>query len=77
VSDPRPVLALAMGVVLLLVLPTVLGAAVDRAWQTAPLAMAVGTGIGVLLASAGLTRAVLRRYERIAPAAAREEETTE
>lgn len=52
---------------LLLLAATAVGAALDRVAGTGPLALAAGTGIGAVAASAVFTSAILGRYARLAP----------
>ena len=66
---------LAVSVALALSVPTILGIIADRLMGTGPWATVLGVGSGVLLASAVVTREVLRRYAQLAPVGPEEEAT--
>mgnify|MGYP001103953416 CR=1 FL=1 len=73
-NDRWGVVPLAVAVALALLVPTGIGAALDRWLDSTPVAMAVGAAGGALIASAGVTRVIVRRYARLAPPGPEEED---
>jgi hypothetical protein len=62
-------------VAVLLLAPTLLGAAVGSAVGVLPLGAAVGAALGVAAASIVVTRTILDRYARLAPPEPKEDTT--
>ena len=57
-----------------LLLPTMIGIAVDVRLGTAPWALLAASLIGIALATVGLARQMKKRYERLAPPSSKEEQ---
>lgn len=73
-SSARSVIRLGGLTGLRLIGPSLVGAIVDRAFGTAPWGFVVGTLAGVLLATYGITSAILNRYALLAPPGSEEEQ---
>jgi F0F1-type ATP synthase assembly protein I len=58
---------LALTVAASLLVPTAIGFAVDQKLGSTPWALLAGALVGIAFATIGLTRIVLKRYERLAP----------
>jgi hypothetical protein len=66
-SSAHGTLVLGAVVAVVLLVPTLLGAAAGQMVGLAPLGAAVGVAVGVAAASVIVTRTILDRYARLAP----------
>ncbi len=66
-TDALRVSQFAWTVAILVLVPAGVGLWLDRVLDTQPWALLIGALVGTILASIGVTRLVLRRYEEIAP----------
>lgn len=68
--------SLAWTMALMLLIPIGAGLWVDHQFGTTPWATLVGALAGVVFATIGVTRLILNRFERLAPAPPREEDSS-